>query len=70
MGIHYNQGAELLDYVVNKEHFRVVDGHVSASPLPGLGVVVDEAAVIEASARATDWRNPVWRHADGSVAEW
>ena len=30
----------------------------------------DEEAVIEASKRATDWRNPVWRHADGSVAEW
>jgi galactonate dehydratase len=26
--------------------------------------------VIEASRAASDWRNPVWRHADGSVAEW
>jgi galactonate dehydratase len=26
--------------------------------------------VIAASREAPDWRNPVWRHADGSVAEW
>jgi galactonate dehydratase len=70
MGIHYNQGAELLDYVLNKEDFRVEDGCVRASDKPGLGVVIDEAAVVEASQRAIDWRNPVWRHADGSIAEW
>lgn len=70
MGIHYNEGAELLDYVVNKDDFRIVDGHMAPLPLPGLGVVVDEARVIEASRHATDWRNPVWRHRDGSVAEW
>jgi galactonate dehydratase len=70
MGIHYNQGAELLDYVVNRDDFKVEQGHVRASSKPGLGVVIDEARVIEASQNAPDWRNPVWRHADGSVAEW
>lgn len=70
MGIHYNKGAELLDYVVNRDDFRLVDGHFSPLPLPGLGVVVDEERVIAASRNAPDWRNPVWRHADGSVAEW
>ncbi len=70
MGIHYNSDAELLDYVKNREDFAVKDGHVAASERPGLGVVIDEDAVIEASRRAKDWRNPVWRHADGSVAEW
>jgi galactonate dehydratase len=70
MGIHYNSDAELLDYVKNREDFAVKDGYVAASERPGLGVVIDEEAVIEASQRAKDWRNPVWRHADGSVAEW
>ncbi|MEF7616187.1 galactonate dehydratase [Aquincola sp. MAHUQ-54] len=70
MGIHYNQGAELLDYVVNREDFAVDQGHVRASEKPGLGVIVDEERIVEASRRAADWRNPVWRHADGSVAEW
>jgi galactonate dehydratase len=70
MGIHYNQGAELLDYVKNKDDFRVVDGYINPLPKPGLGVEVDEERVIEASKTAPDWRNPLWRHADGSVAEW
>jgi galactonate dehydratase len=70
MGIHYNKGAELLDYVLNKEDFRIEDGYFSPLPKPGLGVEVDEERVIAASKNAVDWRNPLWRHADGSVAEW
>jgi len=70
MGIHYNRGGELLDYVINKEDFRITDGYMQPLTKPGLGVVVDEEKVIEASRNAPDWRNPVWRHADGSVAEW
>jgi galactonate dehydratase len=59
-----------LDYVLNPEDFRVKDGFVAASERPGLGVEVDEARVIAASVNVLDWRNPVWRHKDGSVAEW
>jgi galactonate dehydratase len=70
MGIHYNQGAELLDYVRNPEDFRLDGGYISPLPKPGLGVDVDEDKVIAASRHAPDWRNPLWRHADGSVAEW
>jgi len=70
MGIHYNKGGELLDYVINKEDFKIIDGYCNPLPKPGLGVEVDEARVIEASKNAPDWRNPVWRHEDGSVAEW
>lgn len=70
MGIHYNKGGEVLDYVKNKEDFKLVDGFIKPLPLPGLGVDVDEERVIEASKNAPDWRNPVWRHDDGSVAEW
>ena len=70
MGIHYNQGADLLDYVLNPEDFRVQDGFVAANPRPGLGVLVNEERVQAASRNAPDWRNPVWRHRDGSVAEW
>jgi len=70
MGIHYNQGAELLDYVINKDDFRMDGGYIAALTKPGLGVEIDEERVIEASKNAPDWRNPLWRHADGSVAEW
>ncbi|WP_426341778.1 galactonate dehydratase [Pseudoduganella sp. S-14] len=70
MGIHYNKGGELLDYVVNKEDFKIENGYIKPLPKPGLGVVVDEQRVIEASRNAPDWSNPLWRHPDGSVAEW
>ncbi len=70
MGIHYNRGAELLDYVMNKEDFRIREGHIHLLPGPGLGVEVDEERVIAASRDAPDWRTPLWRHADGSIAEW
>lgn len=70
MGIHYNRGAELLDYVINKDDFRVESGYIRALTKPGLGVEVDEDRVRHASEHAPDWHNPAWRHADGSVAEW
>jgi galactonate dehydratase len=70
MGIHYNKGAELLDYVHNREDFRITDGYIKPLPKPGLGVVIDEERVAAASLAAPDWHNPLWRHEDGSVAEW
>jgi galactonate dehydratase len=70
MGIHYNRDADLLDYVRNREDFRISDGYIKPLPLPGLGVDIDEERVIEASKAAPDWRNPIWRHKDGSIAEW
>jgi galactonate dehydratase len=70
MGIHYNKGGELLDYVINKDDFKIIDGYCLPLTKPGLGVEVDEERVIAASKNAPDWRNPVWRHEDGSVAEW
>jgi galactonate dehydratase len=70
MGIHYNKGAELLDFVKNADDFRIEDGFINPLRKPGLGVEIDEERVIEAAKNPPDWRNPVWRHADGSVAEW
>ena len=70
MGIHYNQGAELMDYVLNKEDFQFHNGYMLPPKKPGLGVDVNEALVVERSKEVADWRNPVWRHADGAVAEW
>jgi galactonate dehydratase len=70
LGIHYNKDADLLSYVLDTEPFRFVDGHAVRGGLPGLGVTVDEDAVRAASQSAHRWRNPVWRHHDGSLAEW
>ncbi|WP_411093401.1 galactonate dehydratase [Streptomyces sp. 049-1] len=69
-GIHYNKDADLLSYVVDPEPFRFVAGHALRGDRPGLGVTVDEAAVRAADRTGHAWRNPVWRHADGSFAEW
>ena len=70
LAIHYNQGADLLDYVKNPEVFEYRDGFVSIPTGPGLGVEIDEEVVIERSKTGHRWRNPVWRHEDGSFAEW
>lgn len=71
IGIHYNEGADLLDYVINKDDFACdAQGCIAALPKPGLGVEIDEARLVEASKQPPRWRNPLWRHSDGSVAEW
>ena len=70
LGIHYNQTNDLLDYLVDPAVFQYEDGHVKMPQGPGLGIEVDEAKVIEQAAIGHRWRNPIWRHADGSFAEW
>lgn len=70
IGIHYNQGAEVLDYVVDKAPLEFVDGNIELLTGAGLGIEVDEVAVRAADARGHSWRTPLWRHPDGSRAEW
>lgn len=70
LGIHYNQGNDLLDYIKNPEVFAYSDGHVKIPDGPGLGIEVNEDYVKERAAVGHRWRNPIWRHADGSFAEW
>jgi galactonate dehydratase len=70
LGIHYNQANDLLDYVSNPEVFAYRDGMVAIPTGPGLGIEVNEAYVQSRVEEGHRWRNPVWRHADGSFAEW
>lgn len=70
LGIHYNLERDLLDYLVDASVFAFDDGYIQRTELPGLGVEVDEDAVRAADAIAQPWRTPVWRHGDGSFAEW
>ena len=70
LGIHYNAANDLLDYLGNPEVFTYEDGMVKIPTGPGLGIEVNEAYVKERAAEGHRWRNPVWRHRDGSFAEW
>jgi len=70
MGIHYNGEIDLIDYVVNKEALKVNDGYISLLDRPGLGIDIDEEKVIEMARIGHSWKNPIWRNADGSFAEW
>jgi galactonate dehydratase len=70
LGIHYNVGAELNDYLVDPSVFKYTDGYVAIPEGTGLGIEINEEAVREAAKKGHDWKNPVWRNRDGSVAEW
>ena len=70
MGIHYNQGADLLDYLENPEVFDVKEGCVDRPTLPGLGIVINEDKVREMAKIGHNWKNPIWRNKDGSITEW
>ncbi len=70
LDIHYNQGADLLDYLVNPSVFQYQEGYVNLLTAPGLGIEVDEEKVREMAAVGHQWRSPVWRTPDGVVTEW
>lgn len=70
LGIHYNKGNDILDYLKDPTVFQYDNGFVNIPEGPGLGIEVDEEKVKEASLNSHNWKNPVWRHEDGSVAEW
>jgi galactonate dehydratase len=70
LGIHYNAANDLLDYITDRHVFAYNEGRVSIPTGPGLGVAINEAYVTERAKVGHRWRNPIWRHEDGSVAEW
>ncbi|OXS54416.1 galactonate dehydratase [Cohnella sp. CIP 111063] len=70
LGIHYNQGNDLLDYIVDPSVFAYTNGFVAIPNGPGLGIEIDEEHVRKMAAIGHNWKNPLWRHEDGSVAEW
>ena len=70
IGIHYNVGKSVLDYVTNPSDFQFTNGMAALPSKPGLGVEVNRQLVLEESQKPHHWKNPVWRHEDGSIAEW
>lgn len=70
LGIHYNKGGDLLDYIHNPEIYRYKKGFIDLIKEPGLGVSVNEEKLKEAAGEWKTWKNPIWRNYDGTVAEW
>ena len=70
LGIHYNKGSDLLDYLVDRSVFDFADGFVTRPTRPGLGIEVDEKEVERAAQVGHRWRTPTFRRDDGSLAEW
>tara|TARA_R110000868_G_scaffold18840_5_gene82081 strand:+ start:29059 stop:30219 length:1161 start_codon:yes stop_codon:yes gene_type:complete len=70
IGIHYNQGFDLLDYVLNPEIFDIKDGYIELFQKPGLGVEMNEEKLREGQKIGHNWSNPIWRGPDGNFTEW
>lgn len=70
LGIHYNKSNDLLDYITDRSVFAYTEGHVTIPGGPGLGITINEEAVARGAAVGHRWRPPLWRHRDGSFAEW
>ena len=70
LGIHYNKGFDLLDFVKNKEIFQYKDGFLEIPTKPGLGIEIDEEMVEKVAAEGLYWTNPSWKNYDGTIAEW
>ena len=70
LGIHYNSNNDLLDYLKDASVFNYENGFVKIPGGPGLGIEINEEKVIKMAAIGHNWKNPVWRHTDGSIAEW
>lgn len=70
LGIHYNQGFDLLDFVKNKEIFQYKDSFVGLPTKPGLGIEMDEDKIKDVAQQGLVWTNPAWENYDGTIAEW
>ena len=70
LGIHYNKGNDLLDFLKNPTVFEYKDGYVGLPVNPGLGIEIDEEKVRELDKIGHNWKNLVWRNQDGTIAEW
>ncbi|GHU39678.1 galactonate dehydratase [Bacilli bacterium] len=70
LGIHYNKGFDLLDFVKNKEIFNFNEGYADVPTKAGLGIELDEELIREKALEDLNWSNPKWVNDDGTIAEW
>ena len=65
-----NVGKSVLDYVKNITDFKFPESFVELPKLQGIVDEVNKELVIEENKNPRNWKNPVWHHDDGTVAEW
>ena len=70
IGMHYNRDHDVPAYLAEPSIFAATDGYMAIPTAPGLGISIDEEAVRRDAEAGHRWRPPLWRHADGSFAEW
>ena len=70
LGMHYNETNDLLDYLKDPSVLQSDAGYLRIPSGPGLGIEVNEEYVVMQAKVGHRWRSPLWRHPDGSVAEW
>lgn len=70
LGIHYNETGDLDSYLEEGGGIEFREGSLMIPTGPGLGITVSESRVQAGAALGHRWRAPVWRHDDGSIAEW
>jgi len=69
LDMHYNEESDVLDYLDDPSVFAYGDGYADIPPESGLGIEID-LDVVQERAGEEDWKPPVWRTDDGTVAEW
>lgn len=70
LDLHDPAASQRLKHLDDPETFSFEDGYVERPTGSGLGIEVDEDYIREQAQAQVNWYNPVWHHADGSVAEW
>jgi len=70
LGMQYNTSNDLLDYMTETNRFQYDSGAIRIPNGPGLGIEINEDYVQARAQVGHRWRAPVWRHRDGSIAEW
>jgi len=70
LGLGYHPAADRLEYLANPTVFATRDGSIDRPTGPGLGIEIDIEQVRHAAEHGHRWRNPIWRHADGTLGSW
>ena len=70
LGIHYNEGGDLLDYLLHPSPLDAARGSAGRAARTRPRDRGGRSPRARGGREGHRWRSPVWRHADGTPAEW